>query len=250
MDGGKPRAQWQQHLINHSFNIVERDVGIKSIHIHILVDTTSITLLSSSQSATFARNEPDQLINYSVYTDEELLLLLRGGDEQAFNLIYERYWHALYQTAYRRLADRDQCSGIVQDVFIDLWEQRFNKSISKLEPYLHTAVRYSIYSLLAKGKSLPAFVEPFEQMVVSPLYADGPFSEEENRQLLQAWLKTLPRKRRQIFEMHYVEGLSTKEIAVALCVSRKTVQNQLNTARKNLIAVLLRILILSTIFLD
>lgn len=207
-------------------------------------------MLSFPQSATFVRNEPHQLINYAAYTDEELVLLLNEGDPQAFNCIYERHWHALYQTAYRRLVDRDQCSGIVQDVFIDLWEQRYHKKILKLEPYLHTAVRYNIYSLLAKGKSLPTFVEPFEQMLVSPLTADGPFDEEEMRKLVEAWLQTLPSKRRQMFEMHYLEGLSTKEIAVELHVSRKTVQNQLNTARRNLLALLFRALIMGTIFLN
>src|SRR5690606_21578758 len=79
-----------------------------------------------------------QLANYTDYTDEELVPLLKTGHPEAFTCIYERHWHALYQTAYRRLADREQCSDIVQDVFIDLWEQRGNKTIQRLEPYLHT----------------------------------------------------------------------------------------------------------------
>ena len=190
------------------------------------------------------------MANYADHTDEELVPLLKEGHQEAFNCIYERHWHALYQTAYRRLADREQCSDIVQDVFVDLWEQRGNKAIQRLEPYLHTAVRYKIYTLLAKGKALPAFVEPFEQMLISPLTADGPFGEKETRRLLAAWVDTLPRKRRRIFEMHYFEGRSTKEIAEELQVSQKTVQNQLNTASNSLRALLVKTVILGLVFLN
>ncbi|HWK56581.1 MAG TPA: sigma-70 family RNA polymerase sigma factor [Parapedobacter sp.] len=188
--------------------------------------------------------------NYAEYTDEDLVPLLKEGHQGAFSCIYERYWHALYQTAYRRLANREQCSDVVQDVFIDLWEHRGNKSIQRLEPYLHTAVRYKIYTLLAKGKALPAFVEPFEQMLVSPFTADGPFGEQETRRLLTAWLETLPRKRRRIFEMHYFEGRNTKEIAEELQVSQKTVQNQLNTASNSLRALLIKTVIMGLVFLN
>lgn len=194
--------------------------------------------------------ELHQLANYADYTDEELLPLLKEGYQDAFKCIYERHWHALYQTAYRRVADREQCSDIVQDVFIDLWEQRESRTIQRLEPYLHTAVRYKIYTLLAKGKALPAFVEPFDQMLISPLTADGPFGEQESKRLLTAWLETLPAKRRRIFEMHYFEARSTKEIAAALQVSQKTVQNQLNTASNSLRALLIKTIIIGLVFLN
>lgn len=189
-------------------------------------------------------------MNYSDHTDEELIPLLKQGHQGAFNCIYERHWHALYQTAYRRLADREQCSDIVQDVFIDLWEHRNTKDIGKLLPYLHTAVRYRVYTLLAKGKALPAFVEPFEQMLTSPFTADGPFGEQEMRLVLVAWLDTLPHKRRRIFELHYLEGRSTKEIAEELQVSQKTVQNQLHTASHSLRALLVKTIILGLVFLN
>lgn len=190
------------------------------------------------------------MANYADYTDEELVSLLKEGHKEAFSCIYERHWHALYQTAYRRLADREQCCDVVQDIFIDLWEQRSNKSIQQLEPYLHTAVRYKVYTLLAKNKALPAFVEPFEQMLISPLTADGPFGEQETRRVLAAWLETLPRKRRRIFELHYFEGRSTKEIAEELQVSQKTVQNQLNTASNNLRSLLIKTVIIGLVFLN
>jgi len=43
-------------------------------------------------------------------------------------------------------------------------------------------------------------------------------------------LQTLPPKRQEIFRLRYHEDLSTKDIAMRLEITRKTVQNQLGKA--------------------
>lgn len=164
---------------------------------------------------------------YIDYSDNDLLLFLKQGDAHAFNEIYSRNWQQLYQTAYRRLKDQELCKDIIHDVFADLWNKCAEKEIDDLQPYLHTAVRYKIYTLLAKGNAAPHFVEPFEDMAVSPVTADGWLQAHELERLIGLWLDTLPKKRQQIFKMRYQENLSTKAISEQLNISQKTVQNQL-----------------------
>ncbi|MNL39221.1 RNA polymerase sigma factor [compost metagenome] len=67
--------------------------------------------------------------------------------------------------------------------------------------------------------------------------------------MIKLWIDALPDKRRKIFLMHYNDDLSTAEIAGRLNISRKTVQNQLNTASQALrlrLVQLLSLLILSS----
>jgi len=66
------------------------------------------------------------------------------------------------------------------------------------------------------------------------MHTDDPILEKEIMDLLGYWIAALPAKRRQIFLMHYIEDLSTRDIAERIGVSRKTVQNQLNTASQSL----------------
>ncbi|MGX5690682.1 RNA polymerase sigma factor [Arcticibacter tournemirensis] len=171
---------------------------------------------------------------YSQLDEKELLTLLKVQDSRAFDEIYKRNWESCYNVAFKRLKDKEICKDIVHDVFIDIWDQCNSRNIEKLLPYLHTAVRYKIYSLMSKGKMTPHFVEPFENMASSSLTADAWFQYSELQHLIELWIETLPEKRRKIFQLRYTENLTTKEISILLNISQKTVQNQLLTSFRDL----------------
>ena len=166
-------------------------------------------------------------------SDEELFLLIKLDNLPAFDELYKRYWYTLFNSAYKRLRDKESCSDIVQDIFTDLWNKRALKQIEHMPAYLNTAVRYKVYTLLAEGKAAPGFVQPFENMV-SANTADSSFNEKEIKHLLFLWMQTLPDKRREIFRLKYYEGASTRQISEHLNISQKTVQNQLLLAFRDL----------------
>jgi len=167
---------------------------------------------------------------YSVHTDAELLSLLKQDDARAFGELYDRHSLSLFDIAYKRLKDRQTSEDIVHDVYTDLWDKRHTRDIQNLLPYLHTATRNAIYTLLSKGRATAHFVEPFEDMAVSGLTADGFLNSREIQELLVLLMNTLPKKRREIFRLRYLEGHTTKEISEELDISQKTVQNQLLNA--------------------
>lgn len=176
---------------------------------------------------------PDMSI-YKTTSDNDLLLLLKQDDRYAFEELYERHWLSLYNVAYKRLKEREASKDIVQDVFADLWLKRNTKEISKLLPYLHTAVRYKIYTLLAKGHATTHFIEPFENMMASQFTADGYLADKELKSIFADWLQRLPEKRREIFRLRYIEEIPTRAIGLKMNISQKTVQNQLAIAFQNL----------------
>lgn len=166
--------------------------------------------------------------------DDALVTMLMDGSEAAFDLIYERYWKKLYNEAYKRLNDSSDSEEIVQDVFVDLWNKRENRQIDNLRGYLLGAVRYQVFAVYHKRKNLPAFEEPLDYMAFSSDDADSGYMRDELLASIHLWLETQPEKRREIFRLRYLEGLSTLEIAEQLDISRKTVQNQLNTSQQSL----------------
>lgn len=66
--------------------------------------------------------------------------------------------------------------------------------------------------------------------MISSLHADELLLDKEARILVEQFIDALPVKRRAIFIKHYIDELSTAQIALELNVSQKTVQNQLGTA--------------------
>ncbi len=166
------------------------------------------------------------------FRDDELVTLLKQGDEAAFSEIYERYWLKLYNESHKRLKDEELCADIIQDVFVDLWLNREDRDIENLAAYLCTAVRYRVFTLFKKTKNVDAFTEPIEFIVAASADPDSIFYEKELRECIDIWLNMQPEKRRQVFAMKFSQDLSTREISEILKVSQKTVQNQFTTSLK------------------
>ncbi|WP_449437028.1 RNA polymerase sigma factor [Pedobacter steynii] len=53
--------------------------------------------------------------------DHELLLQLSEGSKHAFDILYNRYWKLVFNTAFKRLNNMERAQDIAQDVFVQLW---------------------------------------------------------------------------------------------------------------------------------
>lgn len=167
---------------------------------------------------------------YATYSDEQLIALLNEDDAGAFEQLYIRHWQHLYNSAYKRLPDHESCQDIVQELFADLWLRRSQLNIDNVPGYLHTAVRFQILKSIKKDKKTSQFIDLWRLMQQSTLSADAIVREKELHQLIEAFLRTLPDARREIFKMHFLEAVSSPEIAEILHISPKTVRNQVATA--------------------
>lgn len=174
------------------------------------------------------------MINLKAENDSQLVTRLKNGERLAFNEIFECYWDQLYRKAYQRLQDESSSKDAVQNVFISLWQRRKDVEIKNLRSYLYGAVRFQVYKQIDLSNKHTHFFEPFEAMMISPLQTDQELIRDDLAKLLLAWIDTLPRKRRQIFVLHYQEQLTVPEIANELGITRKTVYNQLNNCVKEL----------------
>jgi len=162
--------------------------------------------------------------------ENSLFDLLKQGDEDAFGKIYKLYWTDLYNSAYKRLPEKERCQDIIQNVFTDLWNRRTELNLNNPTAYLHTAVRFQVLKHIARNPKGNVFAHSIETELISPLKTDGALLEREVKILIELFIKALPEKRRKIFLLYYYEGLTTAKISTQLNISQKTVQNQLTTA--------------------
>lgn len=180
-------------------------------------------------------------------SDKELTELLRIGDQNAYTVIYERYWESLYRSAYKRLKNKEQCQDIIQIVLSDLWRRREEVIIEDLPAYLHTAIRFQVFKQISRKPDSSTFLDEFDILLTSPVQTDDDLLEKEILGLVKLWINALPPKRRAIFLMYAEDELSTRQIAEKLGISQKTVQNQLNTAVINLRLRLAKVLSLALV---
>jgi len=166
-------------------------------------------------------------------SDEHLLFLLRNDDARAFDALYKRYWQLLFNTAYNNLNNFEQCKEIVHDVLVDIWERRKTLEVGHLPAYLKTAVRFRSINFITRHQQQP-FLELIDNVINSPYSAESPLLTKEANNLIEAYIKLLPEKRRDIFILSFFHQLSTREISTELNISQKTVQNQLGTTLRYL----------------
>ncbi|SMC64518.1 RNA polymerase sigma factor [Pedobacter africanus] len=166
--------------------------------------------------------------------DDELLLLFKAGDRNAYEQIYNRYWAIMYVYARKIMADADDAQDIVQEVFTYLWHKGAELSIkTSLAVYLYTAVRYRIFDLLDHRKVRTDYKAYLQQFIDEGEYiTDNQLRERELVAVIEREVALLPAKMREMFEMSRNEGLSHKEIAEKLGVSDLTVKKQVSNAVK------------------
>ncbi len=168
--------------------------------------------------------------NLNIENDLSLLAELKQGNGDAFENIYNKYWYDLFKTAFKRLNDKEKSQDVVQNVFTDLWNRKNELNIRDLQAYLHTATRYQALKIISRHTNQTVFTDVFDRDIVSGLQSDEHLLEKEAKKLVEQFINALPAKRRKIFVMHYIDELTTAHIAQELCLSQKTVQNQLTTA--------------------
>jgi RNA polymerase sigma-70 factor (ECF subfamily) len=181
---------------------------------------------------------------YHTLSDCQLTDLLTGGDEQAFNQIYQRFWKKIYNESYKRVKDTDIAEDIVQDIFADLWIKRHTRKIENLNGYLMSAARYQVFMLYKKNVNRPAFEQPLELIDHPSLVAESIHEVKDIKDCITRWMNMQPEKRREVFRLKFFEDKSTLETSEVLNISQKTVQNQFTISLHSLRSTLSKLLML------
>lgn len=169
-------------------------------------------------------------------TESELIKKLRKGSYKAFNGIYDLYAKRLYAYCMQYLKSPEDTEEIVQDVFIQLWQER--KNIKQSETLT------SLLFIMSKHKLINAWRAKLNH----PLYEDyvnyvNQFSVDDtgNKIEYEDFIKKiydiladLPDTQQKVITLSRFEQLTNKEIAAILRLSEQTVKNQLVLGIKKL----------------
>jgi len=159
-----------------------------------------------------------------------LVRRLKNGDLCSFEKIYKMYYSKLHGFSKKFHLTTLQPDDFVQQTFLKLWDERgqLNEYIL-LDKQLFVICRNLILNHLKREKKMVS-----NQDYQLNLYetSDHPFELASKGELnkLNASIKKLPKKRREIFKLHKIENLTYEEIAEFLCISKKTIANHIYLA--------------------
>ncbi len=173
-------------------------------------------------------------------TDEDLILEFQKNDnEQAFEILVQRYKNPLTNFVFRFLGDYELCADVVQETMIKVFRYKDTySSVAKFSTWIYTIAgnlarteyrrqrRRSFFSISDYGDESKQYDIPDESYCPDKI-TDSGIKEE---QIQKALLKVKPVYREAVV-LRDIQGLSYEEIAEILGVNEGTVKSRINRGR-------------------
>jgi RNA polymerase sigma-70 factor, ECF subfamily len=157
-------------------------------------------------------------------SDEALLTLAAGGDQQALGCLFERYDRLLRSVAVRILRDSAEAEDLVQDLFLFVLRKCaiFDSSKSSARSWIvqmayHRAIERRRYLATRQFYSRRE-IDGKAREVVGSATTESDYSAEAvlGRNGLEAVLEALSEDQRETLRLHFFEGHTLAEISVKL----------------------------------
>ena len=170
----------------------------------------------------------------TILDNETIIKLLAKRDDNTFEQVFKMYYKNLHSYVCGILKEETYAEEIVQQVFFKLWDKADAISISgPVAAYLYRAVHNESLNYLKHQK-----VKSAHRMHVAYSMKDAvenapkTLQAKELEKKIQESLNELPEQCRTIFQMSRFEDMKYREIADALGIAIKTVENQMGKALK------------------
>lgn len=167
---------------------------------------------------------------------------IKGGDLDIFQGFYKTNYKRLFNYASLFINQSDEAEDIVQDAFINLWNNRSSINLEQsIGGLLYRAIRNQCLNKIKHDKVKEKFIEFAKHYESIDLVYRQDFDLEETdsdsfyvfSQIAKA-IDELPQKRKEVYKLSKIEGQSHSEIAQQLDISTKGVERHITLANKTL----------------
>ncbi|MBP3827803.1 MAG: sigma-70 family RNA polymerase sigma factor [Prevotella sp.] len=146
---------------------------------------------------------------------------------QIYEQLFKDKYEQLYYFAYDYVTDEDVARDIVSEMFTQVWKKRQDIDISKINSYLHMAVRNRCLDYLRLVKRKNRFEEAYPTLYTE--VDDNSWMEREERIAeLQAAIRQLPERTQWVLRQRYEGHKSYQEIADELGISLNGMKKLMN----------------------
>jgi len=175
--------------------------------------------------------------HHSSQGDDELLVRLRNGDEQAFVTLYRRRQGAIYRFAMHMSGSPSTAEDITQEVFLALLREEcgYDRERGTLSGYLFGIARKLVLRHLDRGRSdVPLEGDTDDAAGEELAIIDDPLAgltRHESIESLRRAVQALPRRYREVVVLCDLEEMDYAEAAVVLGCPIGTVRSRMHRAR-------------------
>ncbi|MEQ6118940.1 sigma-70 family RNA polymerase sigma factor [Reichenbachiella sp. MALMAid0571] len=159
--------------------------------------------------------------------DGELWKKFRHGDRLAFQKLYQKYLQDLFNYGFKVTPQRSQVTDAIQDMFIDLWNNKSNLSQTEnIKYYLFKALRRRLIRNIKADKRYwvgeekiaenATLVLPLENIII-----EGQENAERLHQLKKA-ISKLSDRQKELISLIFYEGFSYEECSKLIGINLRS----------------------------
>ena len=193
-------------------------------------------------SSVFYTMQLDNSQNRFIYTDEQLMSLFQGGDENAYIELVNRYKDKLINFIFNYLGDLESSEDVVQETMIKLHQKKhYYKEIAKFSTWLYTIAKNLANTELRKRKqrktTLLSQFSKDDKTYELPSNDPEPGQEIQTdivNKIIRNAVDQLSEKFKVVIVLRDIQGLSYEDISEIINVPIGTVKSRINRARLQL----------------
>ena len=179
------------------------------------------------------------------HAEAQLIERLKGGDQEAFDTIYNLYSPKLFKVAFKILGEAADTEDVIQEVFWTAYKKiKTFRGNAQLSTWLYRLTVNAALGKMRRAKRnketayeeyLPKFQEDGHHLVRPVLdwsdTLDEKYAKQELQELLKEALDQLKPVDKAVIVLSDLEGFSDKEIAGTLNLTVSAVKTRLHRAR-------------------
>lgn len=167
---------------------------------------------------------------------DELVERCRLGDEPGYELLYQRYSRAMFNTSLRIVNNTADAEDVLQDAFLDAFRSldHFNYR-STFGAWLKKIVVNKSINLLRKRKAILIDIDTTEVQDETDQETMDEEAIQYQVETVRQAIKKLPDGYRAVLSLYLLEGYDHEEIAQVLGISHNTVRTQYIRAKQKLL---------------
>ncbi|MDR2918420.1 MAG: RNA polymerase sigma-70 factor [Tannerella sp.] len=167
--------------------------------------------------------------------NEHTIEQLCNGDHQAFEDVFIAYYGRIKNFINGLLKSEDDAEELTQEIFVKLWINRETIDPGRsFHSFLFTVARNITFNFIKHKLVCENYAADFDYEYSEYESPDEILYAKEISLLIEMAVSRMPAQRQRIYRMSRNEGLSNDEIALSLNISKKTVENQLSLALREL----------------
>lgn len=168
----------------------------------------------------------------------DILELLERRDEQALELLKERYSDYCYSIIYHLLRNHEETAEALSDVWLQIWNSIPPARPQHIRAYLaktarNTALHYIKHNNAQKRSGVTVLLDELSECIPDPSWEQNAQSQGL-RDCLNRFVAALEAEPQQIFLRRYWYGATVEELAKAFHCSESRITGILFRTRKKL----------------